>query len=186
MKPEQGAVTAAPALPRPNARGAQTRHGSMWAAGRPLEQRTERASLGSAVGISRSRRERGAAAVEMAIVLPLLLLVIGGIVDFGRLFYAQIIVTSGAREGVRLVAMNASNADATTRVAEATPGLPGGLAPPSYARCPTSPSPTDLAAATVRSAKFDWLVLNALSGVIPGSSVPVPTPNSTAKMRCLG
>jgi Flp pilus assembly protein TadG len=53
------------------------------------------------------RSDRGAAAVEMAIVLPLLLLVVFGIIDYGRLLNERILVTSAAREGARLAAVNA-------------------------------------------------------------------------------
>ena len=48
-----------------------------------------------------STRERGAAMVEMAIVLPLLLLLVFGIIEFGRLYNAQVTLTHAAREGIR-------------------------------------------------------------------------------------
>jgi Flp pilus assembly protein TadG len=46
--------------------------------------------------------ERGAALVELAMVLPLLLVVIAGIVDFGLAFQRYEIVANAAREGARL------------------------------------------------------------------------------------
>ena len=46
--------------------------------------------------------ERGAALVEFALVAPLLLVVIAGIVDFGFLFQRYEVVTNAAREGARL------------------------------------------------------------------------------------
>ena len=58
-----------------------------------------------------TRRERAAAAVEMAIVLPLLLLIVGGIIDFGRFFYTQNIVVNAAREGARSRALGYTTAD---------------------------------------------------------------------------
>ncbi|SDY90895.1 TadE-like protein [Micromonospora pattaloongensis] len=45
--------------------------------------------------------DRGAAAVEMALVMPLLLLLLFGIIDFGRMLHAQITLTEAAREGAR-------------------------------------------------------------------------------------
>ena len=46
--------------------------------------------------------ERGAALVEFALTLPLLLVVIAGIVDFAFLFQRYEVVTNAAREGARL------------------------------------------------------------------------------------
>jgi Flp pilus assembly protein TadG len=50
----------------------------------------------------RSQSQRGAALVEFALVVPLLLVVIAGIVDFGFLFQRYEVVTNAAREGARL------------------------------------------------------------------------------------
>jgi Flp pilus assembly protein TadG len=49
--------------------------------------------------------ERGAALVEFALVLPLLLVVIAGIVDFGFLFQRYEVLTNAAREGARLASL---------------------------------------------------------------------------------
>lgn len=59
----------------------------------------------------RWRRDRGAAAVEAALVLPLLLLLVFGIIDFGRMLNAQIKVTEAAREGARASSLNANVAN---------------------------------------------------------------------------
>lgn len=84
--------------------------------------------------------ERGAAAVEMAIVMPLLLFVLFLLVDFGRLFDAQIQLTQAAREGVRLAALNSTSDPAdpnygsnaiTARVQLAAPAPGGGGVAPS-------------------------------------------------------
>ena len=48
------------------------------------------------------RRDRGAAAVEFALILPVLLLLVGGVVDFGRVFFTHITLSHAAREGVRV------------------------------------------------------------------------------------
>jgi Flp pilus assembly protein TadG len=47
------------------------------------------------------RSDRGAAMVEFAIIAPLLLLVVFGIIEFGRAYNAQNSLTHAAREGAR-------------------------------------------------------------------------------------
>ena len=44
------------------------------------------------------------AALEFALVLPILLLLILGVMDFGRLFYTKMILTNAAREGANYLA----------------------------------------------------------------------------------
>lgn len=53
----------------------------------------------------RGASDRGAVAVEFALLLPLLLIVIFGVIDFGRALNAQITITQAAREGARLAAL---------------------------------------------------------------------------------
>jgi Flp pilus assembly protein TadG len=50
--------------------------------------------------------ERGAAAVEFAIILPILLTLVMGIMEFGRAYNAQLSLTNAAREGVRVMAVS--------------------------------------------------------------------------------
>jgi hypothetical protein len=50
----------------------------------------------------RSRSERGAALIEAALTLPLLLLVCAGIFEFGRAFQTWSVLTNAAREGARV------------------------------------------------------------------------------------
>lgn len=54
-------------------------------------------------------RSEGAAAVEFAVILPILLLILGGIIDFGLMFNAQIAVTHAGREGVRVEAIGSGD-----------------------------------------------------------------------------
>ena len=51
------------------------------------------------------KRERGAAAVEFALVLPLMLSPWSGHIDFGRLYYQQVVLSNAARDGARLASM---------------------------------------------------------------------------------
>ncbi len=56
-------------------------------------------------GRGREQREWGAAMVEFAIVLPLLMLLVFGIIEFGRAHNTQLTLTHAAREGVRTYAI---------------------------------------------------------------------------------
>ncbi len=51
-------------------------------------------------------RRRGVSAVEFALVLPVLLTLVGGAVDFGRCFYTYIAVTNAARVGAEYASTN--------------------------------------------------------------------------------
>lgn len=59
------------------------------------------------------RSESGAALVEFAIVLPILLVLVFGVVDFARAFYTVNNLTAAVREGARL-ASTQINPDPTT------------------------------------------------------------------------
>lgn len=64
--------------------------------------------------------------MEFALVLPILVLLIFGIVDFGRLLRAQIIMTEAAREGARASAL-VSTAAARERGDQVTQSLAGAV-----------------------------------------------------------
>ncbi|HXP19691.1 MAG TPA: TadE family protein [Streptosporangiaceae bacterium] len=67
--------------------------------------------------LSGSERDRGAVAVEFALLLPVLLLLIFGVIDFGRALNAQVTLTQAAREGARLDALNQPNVVSRTQAA---------------------------------------------------------------------
>jgi Flp pilus assembly protein TadG len=50
----------------------------------------------------RSSRTRGQSLVEFAVVLPVFLLILSGILDFGFLLYSRMSVISATREGARV------------------------------------------------------------------------------------
>ena len=68
-------------------------------------------------------RDRGSVAVEFALLLPVLLLLIFGIIDFGRAINDQITLTQAAREGARLASLGYSTSAVTTRAQSAATGL---------------------------------------------------------------
>jgi Flp pilus assembly protein TadG len=83
--------------------------------------------------------DRGAAAVEFALLLPLILLIVFGIIDFGRALNAQVTITQAAREGSRLTALNQPNVTARTQAAAT--GL-SGVGVTVVSACPPGSGPT--------------------------------------------
>lgn len=75
--------------------------------------------------MSYKRSEHGAIAVEFALLLPLLLLILLGTLEFGRAFNAHISLTQATREGVRVMAITGDPDDArTATIAAAGPVQP--------------------------------------------------------------
>lgn len=66
---------------------------------------------------------RGQTLVELALLLPILVLLVFGILEFGRVFNETLVVTAAAREGARVAAVNSDNdaaaVDAVKQVAAA-------------------------------------------------------------------
>jgi len=149
-------------------------------------------------GLAKLHFERGAAAVEMALVLPVLLFLFMGMIDFGRGFNAQIQVSQAAREGVRLASLNTSGQSSGTvaanpygdsailaRVQNAAAGVPGITVTTTYCSVPAVPSQT---AVVVVNAPFTWITgISAMSKFFGPGTFPSPsTVQATGVMRCTG
>lgn len=66
---------------------------------------------------------RGQSVVELALVLPVLLLLLGGMIEFGRVFHDYLVVTAAAREGARAAAVGKDNATVITYTKQAAATL---------------------------------------------------------------
>ncbi|MDP9997771.1 TadE family protein [Pseudarthrobacter sulfonivorans] len=69
------------------------------------------------------KHERGAVAVEFAILLPLLLMLVLGTIEFGRAYNAQITLTNAARDGVRVMSIANDPAGAKAAARNAAAGV---------------------------------------------------------------
>ena len=70
----------------------------------------------------RWRNDRGAVALEFAILAPILMMLLVGMLEFGFMFQAQLAVTHAAREGARMAAVgDGSEWDAAVVEARAFP-----------------------------------------------------------------
>jgi Flp pilus assembly protein TadG len=67
--------------------------------------------------------DQGAAAVELALLLPILMMLVAGIVYFGLAYNAKIELSSAVREGARKLALGGTVTDAESAVQSAAPSL---------------------------------------------------------------
>jgi len=85
--------------------------------------------------------DAGNAVVEMAVALPLLVLVLAATIDFSRVFHVAMALTDAARAGAQYGAASPSNSANTAvmkSTAEAATNVPGIVATPSrICRCAT-------------------------------------------------
>jgi Flp pilus assembly protein TadG len=124
-------------------------------------------------------RDRGAAAVEFALVVPLLLLLVFGIAEFGRAYHVQTMLSGAAREGVRVMALenDPAAARATTRSYASTVALTDDQIAVEPTSCPTGTT----TAATTATVTVTY-PMDLLSGFF-GAQV---TLTGKASMRCRG
>jgi Flp pilus assembly protein TadG len=138
--------------------------------------------------MKRFRSQKGAALLETAITIPMVLLVCVGIFEFGRAYQTWQVLTNAAREGARAAIITGStDADVTLRVRNYMQG--GAL--PNYATATVTITRnvaltgSDTASQVQISYPFQFIVLNpVVSLVTPGSTTGAPiTMQSSALMR---
>ncbi len=123
--------------------------------------------------------------MEFAILLPLLLLLLFGLVDFGRLFFVQIGLNSASIEGARASALGRSAADVTAITQASAPkvaqmaAMRAGQITVTRTACPV---PANGATTVVTaSTPFTWITPIAILPVATGRTV-----SSTSRLVCVG
>jgi Flp pilus assembly protein TadG len=118
-------------------------------------------------------RDRGAVVVEFALLLPLLVLLVFGIIDFGRAFNAQIALTQAAREGARLDALNQPSLVARTRAAAG--GLGSAASVAVVYQCQTGDGSKNVDAKVQTSYSFHFVTpVGAIAAMFGGSGFGSP------------
>jgi Flp pilus assembly protein TadG len=119
--------------------------------------------------VSLIRGNRGQSVVEFALVLPLLLMILFGITEFGRAWMTANILTSAAREGARLAVVTAPDVAAVTaRVTDVCAAA--GVTPTGITITGPDPGDPDRRVTVTVSADFTVLtgtILESFNGTIP-------------------
>jgi Flp pilus assembly protein TadG len=128
--------------------------------------------------MTRHRNDRGAAAVEFALVVPLLLVVLLAIIDLGWVFNRQLTLTQAAREGARIMAVHHENPGASGLAETRINTITGGGVTVTY---PTMCSAVldDAVTVTVSAPMAD--LTGWLTAIAPGVTM-----EGTGSMRCGG
>jgi len=129
-----------------------------------------------------SRGERGQGMVEFVLVLPIFLLLLFAIIDFGMGFHAWLTVTNSAREGARLGAVRGTQAQIVTRVQDTSDSLDQSNMTITVTNAQGTPG-----SSVIVDVDYDYTLITPLDnilGIISGGSVgPSVTFSSTADMR---
>jgi Flp pilus assembly protein TadG len=112
---------------------------------------------------------RGNALIEFALVLPLLLLVFAGIVDFGFLFQRYEVLTNAVREGARVAVLPGSY-DAAARVtAYVEAGLGSSAALTAVSVNPGTSGTPGISVVTVSATlTYDYVILDTIMNLFGG------------------
>lgn len=62
------------------------------------------------------RDKRGQALVELALVLPLLIILLMGTMEFGRIFHSYLLITNASREGARAGIISQTDSEIMSKV----------------------------------------------------------------------
>jgi Flp pilus assembly protein TadG len=114
--------------------------------------------------------ERGAVAVEFALLAPVLILLVLGIMEFGRAYNAQVSLTNAAREGVRVMSIANDQSAARTAAKNAAVTLNPKLADANFTFSATSCTSGAQMSVTV---KYTLSTLTGIAGPFPMQGVGV-------------
>ena len=138
----------------------------------------------------RGRRERGAAAVEFALVSPVLLLVIFGLVDVGMMFYTKASLAAGAREAVRtLMYTPTSTASQLAAQISSVTQVQVSASQVAYSPCPAATDPNIATKRATVTVTYPYRYLTPLDSFVRmfgGQLTPTVTIREVATFRCLG
>lgn len=134
--------------------------------------------------------ERGSQLIEFALVLPLLLLIIAGIAEFGLLFHAAEITGNAAREGARLAVIPGNETDGYATVISRVNGFLSDSGLTGLHETVAQPESIAIGGGLVSTGvrvtvtyTYPCRFLRPIAALMNGTFAPTITYNSTALMR---
>jgi Flp pilus assembly protein TadG len=136
----------------------------------------------------RAANENGAVAVEFALILPIFLMLVFGIAEFGRAYNIQVSLSEAARETARYTAIHSADAGFSTAAARtiginAAPSV--ALAPANIQIAYSSGSSCSSGQSVLVTVNFQSPYMTGLPGLIPGMP-PNLSVSGKGVMQCGG
>jgi Flp pilus assembly protein TadG len=113
--------------------------------------------------------------IELALILPILVMLLVGVVQFGQAYSAQVSITGAAREGARTLALGGTSTAVTNAVNQAKGSA--SVVSITQTACPSGTTGTSTAVATV-------VVHANFAFGIPFVPLGTRTFSASASMRC--
>lgn len=132
--------------------------------------------------------EVGQSLVEFTMILPIFLLMLFAMVDFGRGFYTWLIVTNAAREGARVAAVQSDAATINTRIYDS-------FCTSYPSNCSLDPTKLTITKSNVQGARgtpvvvdlsfnFQYVTpIGAIFKLVSGGTLATPTISAHSSMR---
>lgn len=115
--------------------------------------------------MTRLRNERGAALLETAVTLPLILLISVAIFEFGRAYQVQQVLTNAAREGARVAVLPDYTDEQVTTIVR-TYLTDGGLTPVDPVIVSDEPIGPATGSRVTINFPFNFIVLNPVARLV--------------------
>jgi Flp pilus assembly protein TadG len=140
--------------------------------------------------LRRGRRQRGAELIELALVLPILLLMFAAIADFALMFQRYLVVCNAAREGARIAVLPGyTQTDVQNRVTQyVRQGIGDDTASPTTVLAtvsidPPGATPAFPAAQVTVTMTHTYILMGPVSGLLGGGSWSSITLAARSTMR---
>jgi Flp pilus assembly protein TadG len=139
--------------------------------------------LGSRLDRPGRQRSRGQALVEFALVLPVFILLLAGMIDFGFGFYSYMTVINGARSGAREAILNPTDTNKAIETAVNAEAVALNPAPSIGITCATSVGVSEACSAAQSGDTIAVKVSYTYAGIWPLPFAPTIPMSSTVQMR---
>lgn len=130
------------------------------------------------MNVQKTRRsESGASAVEFALLLPVLMMILFGIIEFGLALYRQAILTNASREGARLGIVQSIPAITNGQINVAIDNYltAAGIPPGNVTRAIVAGGVTGTPVTVTLTLPYTYAVLPGLTSIVPTINLTAQT-----------